>query len=101
MEMLNQLRRRAYGRDPKVPDMELDYKLSDYKTMDEFIDLLIKEETYEHFNEGKHWDFIVRLGKAQELVGKYYNVEDGRGQTYRKDIIYGRFRIPNSTIIKR
>lgn len=57
--------------------MELDYKLSDYKTMDEFIDLLIKEETYEHFNEGKHWDFIVRLGKAQELVGKYYNVEDG------------------------
>ena len=44
---------------------------------DEFIDLLIKEETYEHFNEGKHWDFIVRLGKAQELVGKYYNVEDG------------------------
>lgn len=77
IEMLNQLRRRAYGYDPKVPDMELDYKLSDYKTMDDFIDLLIREETYEHFNEGKHWDFIVRLGKAQELVGKYYNVEDG------------------------
>lgn len=77
IEMLNQLRRRAYGHDPKIPDMELDYKLSDYNTMDSFIDLLIKEETYEHFNEGKHWDFIVRLGKAQELVGKYFNVKDG------------------------
>ena len=77
IEMLNQLRRRAYGYDPKVPNAELDYKLSDYSTMDSFIDLLIKEETYEHFNEGKHWDFIVRLGKAQELVGKYYNVTDG------------------------
>ena len=77
IEMLNQLRRRAYGHDPLAPNAELDYKLADYATMDSFIDLLIKEETYEHFNEGKHWDFIVRLGKAQELVGKYFNVEDG------------------------
>ena len=42
--------------------------------MDKFIDLLIKEETYERMNEAKHWDFIVRLGKAQELVGKYQKV---------------------------
>lgn len=77
IEMLNQLRRRAYGKDPKIPNVELDYKLSDYTTIDAFLDLLIREETYEHFNEGKHWDFIVRLGKAQELVGKYYNVKDG------------------------
>lgn len=77
IEMLNQLRRRAYGKDPKVPNAELDYKLSDYTSMTAYMDLLLKEETYEHFNEGKHWDFIVRQGRAQELVGKYFNVETG------------------------
>ena len=75
--MLNQLRRRAYGKDPKVPNAELDYKLSDYASMTAYMDLLLKEETYEHFNEAKHWDFIVRQGRAQELVGKYFNVETG------------------------
>ena len=77
IEMLNQLRRRAYGKDPKVPNAELDYKLSDYASMTAYMDLLLKEETYEHFNEAKHWDFIVRQGRAQELVGKYFNVETG------------------------
>lgn len=77
IEMLNQLRRRAYGYDYKTPNPDLDYKLSDYNTMDKFIDLLIQEEMYERINEGKHWDFTVRLGKAQELVGKNWNVQEG------------------------
>lgn len=77
MEILNQIRRRGYGFDPRVSNPEIDYKLSDYNSLDKFIDLLIKEETYERFNEGKHWDFVVRLGKAQELVGKNWNVLDG------------------------
>ncbi len=75
IEYLNKLRRRAYGLNPDSPDESVDYKLSDYNDMDQFIDLLIKEETYERMNEAKHWDFIVRLGKAQELVGKYQNVD--------------------------
>lgn len=74
IEYLNKLRRRAYGLNPDSPDESVDYKLSDYNDMDKFIDLLIKEETYERMNEAKHWDFIVRLGKAQELVGRYQKV---------------------------
>ena len=73
IEILNKLRRRGYGQDPDIPNPALDYKLVDYNTMDKFIDLLIQEERYERFNEAKHWDFIVRLGKAQELVGQYYD----------------------------
>lgn len=72
IEMINQMRRRAHGLDYRTPSA-IDYKLSDYGTMDEFIDLLIKEETYERMNEGKHWDLTVRLGKAAELVKKYEN----------------------------
>ena len=71
IETINKLRRRGYGYDPNAPNPALDYKLSDYNTMDKFIDLLIREDRYERMNEGKHWDFIVRLGKAQELIGNY------------------------------
>lgn len=77
IEALNKLRRRGYGFAPSVSNPEIDYKLTDYNSMEKFIDLLVKEETYERFNEGKHWDFIVRLGKEQELVGQYFNVKDG------------------------
>ena len=73
IEMLNQLRRRGYGYDPAVANPELDYQLSDYNTMDKFIDLLINEERYERINEGKHWDFILRLGKAEEIIVQNFN----------------------------
>ena len=73
IEILNQMRRRGYGFDPNVENPELDYKLSDYDTMDKFIDLLIQEEIYERMGEAKHWDFIVRLGKEKERVAKYFN----------------------------
>ena len=69
---LNMIRRRAYGKDPEVADASVDYKLSDCSTMDKYIDLLIKEERYERFNEGKHWFFEVRLGKAAELINENY-----------------------------
>jgi len=71
IETLNKMRRRGYGYDPNVANPSLDYKLSDYNTMEKFIDLMIKEDMYERINEAKHWDFIVRLGKAQELIGNY------------------------------
>ena len=74
IEIVNMIKRRAYGFPFNQANTEIDYKLSDYNSLDKFIDLLIREETYERMNEAKHWDFIVRLGKAQELVGKYLNV---------------------------
>ena len=74
IEIVNMIKRRAYGFPFNQANAEIDYKLSDYNSLDKFIDLLIREETYERMNEAKHWDFIVRLGKAQELVGKYLNV---------------------------
>lgn len=77
IEMLNKLRRRGYGYPPETANASIDYQLADYNSLDDFIDLLIKEQRYERFNEGKHWDFTLRLGKAQELVGEYYNVRDG------------------------
>ena len=79
IEMLNRLRRRGYGFNSDVANPAIDYKLSDYNTMDSFIDLLIQEERYERMNEAKHWDLIVRLGKANELVGKYFRYD---GITY-------------------
>lgn len=77
IEALNTLRRRAYGHDPNTPRVELDYQLANYSSIDRFIDLLITESRYERFNEAKHWDFIVRLDKAQDLVGEYFNVDSG------------------------
>lgn len=93
IEMLNQLRRRAYGKDPMAPDDELDYKLKDYANMDAYLDLLLKEETYEQFNEAKHWDFIVRQGRAQELVGKYYDLTGEYTEIHERHFLW---KIPDS-----
>lgn len=72
IEKINQMRRRGYGKVSNAADAALDYKLSDYSTLDSFLDLLIKESRYERMNEAKHWNFVVRLGKdkAQALVSK-------------------------------
>ncbi|MBX2951572.1 MAG: RagB/SusD family nutrient uptake outer membrane protein [Leadbetterella sp.] len=72
LEAINKMRRRAYGKPANTADAALDYKLSDYSTLDTFIDLLIKESRYERMNEAKQWNFTVRLGrdKVQALVNK-------------------------------
>lgn len=93
IDALNQMRRRGYGFDPAVANESLDYKLSDYNTMDQFIDLLVKEETYEHMNEAKHWDLTVRLGKAQELVGNYFNLKGEYTEIKEKHFLWN---IPDS-----
>lgn len=67
MEALNQVHRRAYGKDPKVPSA-VDYKLSDY-TLNTFVDLVIRERGYEFQYEGKRWLELKRTGKAQEIIG--------------------------------
>ena len=72
---LNQIKRRAYGKDPSVADPELDYKASDYSNYDEFFyGPLLTEERYETFNEAKHWFFEERHGKWEELVQANYRV---------------------------
>lgn len=93
MEMVNSLRRRAYGYAPEVARPDLDYKLSDYSTMDKFIDLLVREETYERINEGKHWDFTVRLKKEKSLVGQFKKVNGELTEITAKHYLW---KIPDS-----
>lgn len=67
MEKLNMVKRRAYGHNPSTPS-EIDYKLTDYSTKDAFMKILIREQAYESWNEGKRWPFLVRLGIAKEEI---------------------------------
>ena len=66
MEMINMVRRRAYGLNPKVAH-ESDYALADYSTLDKFIELLLKEKAYEQCFEGKRYADLKRMG----LLAKY------------------------------
>lgn len=74
LEKLNMIHRRAYGYDPTSPS-EVDFKLSDYATMDKFMDLLIREQAYECFNEAKRWFFLQRLGIAKEQIKKIKGID--------------------------
>jgi hypothetical protein len=92
-EMLNKLRRRGYGFDSETVNSELDYKQADYSSMEQFVDLLLREEMYERMNEGKHWFLEVRLGKAQELVGRYYDVSGAYTTIQQRHYLW---KIPDS-----
>lgn len=92
IETLNKIKRRAYGLNPNSVS-EIDYKLQDYSSLQQFIDLLINEERYERMNEAKHWDFIVRLGKAKELIDLYENVEGKPTEIVQKHFLW---KIPDS-----
>ena len=75
VEALNQIRRRAYGKDPMTPDADLDYKAADFSDFNSFLyGALLDEERYERFNEGKHWFFEERLGIWEEQVKENYRV---------------------------
>lgn len=75
VEALNQIKRRAYGKNPMVADPTIDYKASDYTNYDDFFyGPLLTEERYETFNEAKHWFFEERHGKWEELVQANYRV---------------------------
>lgn len=67
MEKLNMIHRRAYGYSPTTLS-PVDYKLEDYSTLERFMDLLILEQGYETFNEGKRWYFLKRLNIAKSKV---------------------------------
>lgn len=74
MEKLNVIHRRAYGYDPNSPS-PVDFKLADYATLDKFMDLLIREQMYECFNEAKRWFFLQRLGIAKEQIKKIKGID--------------------------
>lgn len=70
LEYINRIHRRAYGLDP-LASASNDYKLSDYNSLDEFIELLVNERGYECFNEAKRFLELKRLGLFEERVKTY------------------------------
>lgn len=74
MEKLNMVKRRAYGYDPSAPSA-VDYKLSDYVTKDVFMNIVIREQAYECYNEGKRWPYLVRLGIAKEQIKRIKGID--------------------------
>lgn len=68
MEMLNRVHRRAYGKNPLVPDAAVDFQLADYSSVQAFQDLLVKERGYETVYEGKRWLELKRLGIAAAVI---------------------------------
>ncbi|MET0393212.1 MAG: RagB/SusD family nutrient uptake outer membrane protein [Chitinophagaceae bacterium] len=74
MEKLNMVHRRAYGKNPTVADAATDFKLADYATLQPFIDLVVRERTYENCSEGKHWHDLKRLGTAKDVIKAVKNI---------------------------
>jgi starch-binding outer membrane protein, SusD/RagB family len=66
IEALNQVHRRAYGKNPTQPS-SVDFKLSDYNA-DSYLDLVAQEYGYEFQYEGKRWLELKRTGKAQQII---------------------------------
>jgi hypothetical protein len=66
VEALNEVRRRAYGANPKEPST-VDFNLADYD-VDSFQDLVLQERAYEFIFEGKRWYDLKRTGKAAEVI---------------------------------
>lgn len=66
LEALNQVHRRAYGFNPRIPST-VDFKIADYNK-DSFCDLVLQERAYEFIFEGKRWYDLKRTGKAEEVI---------------------------------
>lgn len=68
MEKLNMVHRRAYGKNPLIPDPTVDFALASYADTTSFINLLVKEEAYEDCSEGKRWLYLKRLGVVKQVI---------------------------------
>ena len=66
IEALNNVHRRAYGKNPSTPS-EVDFKISDYNK-NTFQDLVLQERAYEFIYEGKRWYDLKRTGKAAAII---------------------------------
>src|SRR5690606_17845862 len=67
MEVLNRIHRRGYGY-PVEAASPVDYQLADHGTKAQFLELIVTEQAYENWNEGKRWLFLNRLGIAADRV---------------------------------
>ena len=68
LEKLNIVHRRAYGKPAAVADAAVDFKLSDFASLDAFVDTVVKERAYEDCSEGKHWLDLKRLGTVKQVI---------------------------------
>ncbi len=66
LEALNQVHRRAYGKNPKVAS-SVDFVLGNYNATS-FVDLVLQERAYEFLYLGKRWLDLVRTGKVKEVI---------------------------------
>lgn len=66
IEALNNVHRRAYGKDPNTPST-VDFIITAYNK-NSFQDLVLQERAYEFIFEGKRWYDLKRTGKAAEVI---------------------------------
>lgn len=87
LEFTNKVRRRAYSRNPNLPDPEVDFQaISGTQLRDS-----IREERFrELFAEGHRWYDIVRWKIVEEEVNKYndFRVTQGEIIFHEKDYYY-------------
>ena len=69
MELVNMVRRRAYGFPPTNPNSK-DYSLSKYSKTESFIFLVLQERGWETFGEGKRWFDLKRIGLYRDYIKK-------------------------------
>jgi len=67
MEALNMVRRRAYGYDP-MQSSPVDLKITDYSSLELFIDRIVQERGYEFQFEAKRWFDLVRTGRVYSVI---------------------------------
>lgn len=73
LEILNQVHRRAYGKEVHIPS-SIDFKKSDYD-LNSFIELIIKERGYETQMEAKRWLDLKRTGQAKERIKEVTGID--------------------------
>ncbi|WP_134090563.1 RagB/SusD family nutrient uptake outer membrane protein [Olivibacter sp. XZL3] len=66
LNALNQVKRRAYGRDITSPS-DVDYQIASFSP-ESLIDTILQERAYEFQFEGKRWFDLKRSGKAAEIL---------------------------------
>jgi len=74
LEALNMVHRRGYGHKHNQPSA-VDFKLSDFKSAQEYIEVVAYERSYETCYEGKRWLDMKRLGVAKDIIKKTYNID--------------------------
>lgn len=73
IEMVNRIHRRAYGKNPNVPDETVDFMTP--SSIDRFMEVLSLEQLYETWGESKRWNWLVRTGLAKQTIKEICGVD--------------------------